>query len=518
MVQEAFLMSFNSILFNQTDPPAENVTSEAPQFFGDLNLDQIVAAVTSGKQEYNLSPFFYTALHDIDGIRYRHEIMRDLENDILLEHINAFAQKMHEMRRYLSQAERLRYQKQKDRWFLDAVAIYCDAVVGLVNDLASAHIKSRGLLSFREHATRYVASENFQSLWADTQQLITDLSAVKYCLQIKDNCIQVRKYESESDYSAEVEQTFQRFKQGAVKDYTAKYSDWVEMNHVEAAVLDLVAKLFPDLFLNLDEFAVKHGGYLDESIAVFDREIQFYVAWLEFTAKFKQQGLNFCYPQLSHTSGDIYSYEGFDLALAHKLIKEKSEVVCNDFSLQGEERIFVISGPNQGGKTTFARTFGQLHYLAGLGCPVPGREARLFLFDQIFTHFEKEETISSLNGKLQDELIRINHILNQATSDSIIILNEIFTSTTLQDAISLSQRIMAQIIGLGALGVWVTFLDELAAFSRETVSMVSTVVPDNPALRTYKIIRKPADGLAYAMSIAEKYRLTFACIRERIKL
>jgi len=512
-------MNFNSILFETSEQPMENEISEAPLFFGDLNLDQIVDAITSGKQEYNLKPFFYTALHDRDGIHYRHEIMQDLENGILFGYINySFAQKMHEMRRYLAQADRLRYQKQKDRWFLDAVEIYCDAVVGLVNDLSSANVKSRGLLSFHEHATQYVESENFRSLVAETKKLITDLSTIKYCLQIKDNCIKVGKYEYESDYSAEVQDTFQRFKQGTAKDYAAKYSDGVDMNHVEAAVLDLVAKLFPYIFSNLEEFSINNGNYLDESIAAFDREIQFYVAWLDFIAKFKKKGLKFCYPQLSNTSKDIYDYEGFDLALANKLIKEKSEIICNDFFLQGEERIFVISGPNQGGKTTFARTFGQLHYLASLGCPVPGREAHLFLFDQIFTHFEKEETIQSLNGKLQDELIRINHILNQATSNSIIIMNEIFTSTTLQDATCLSQCIMAKIIELGSLGVWVTFLDELATFSRETVSMVSTVVPDNPALRTYKVVRKPADGLAYAMSIAEKYRLTFACIRERVKL
>jgi len=510
-------MTFRSILFNRTEDRLKAETTEEPDFFVDLNLDQVVETITSGKREYNLKPFFYISLRDIDAVKYRQEVMQDLENETLFEQIRSFTRRMRVMREHLVQASKLYYKYQKEGWFLDAVEIYCDAITDLAHDLTLADLNSRGFLAFREYLTSYAKSSRFTSLRAETKKLKADLSTVKYCLLIKGNHIKVRKFESEMDYSAKVEETFKKFKQGAVEDYRVEFPSGPDMNHVEAGVLDLVARLYSDLFLHLDNYCAKNSNYLDETIGVFDREIQFYVAYLEFIAGLKRAGLKFCYPQISDTDKEVYDYEGFDLALAHKLITENSSVVCNDFYLKDKERIFVVSGPNQGGKTTFARAFGQLHYLASIGCPVPGREARLFLFDRLFTHFEKEEDIENLHGKLQDDLVRIHRMLEQATPNSLIVINEIFASTTVEDAVFLGKAIMERIIQLDLLCVYVTFVVELASLSEKTVSVVSTIVPENPAVRTYKIVRKPADGLAYAISIAEKYRLTYEHVKERIK-
>lgn len=510
-------MTFHSILFDTDEGGTTPETLEPPVFFVDLNLDQIIDAVTAGRQEYNLRPFFYTPLKRLDAVEYRHEVMQDLEDPILFEHVQFFAERMRAMREHLAQADKSYYKHQKERWFLDAVELYCTTVTSLLHDLSLVELRSRGLRALRDYLSTYVASDEFRSLLADTRALEADLSDVSYCVLIEGDGFKVRKYEFEADYSTEVEGTFERFEQGAVTDYRVKFPTRPEMNHVEAKVLEFVALLYPELFSSLDRYCDERAAYLDETIAVFDREVQFYLAYLEYAARFEHAGLRVCYPRLSDESKDVYDHEGFDLALASRLIREGAPVVCNDFYLKGNERILVVSGPNQGGKTTFARTFGQLHYLASLGCPVPGREARLFLFDRLFTHFEREEEIQNLRGKLQDDLIRIHDILGEATSNSIIIMNEICTSTTLHDALFLSKTIMERIMALDVLCVWVTFIDELASLGEQTVSMVSTVVPENPALRTYKILRRRADGLSYAMSIAEKYRLTYDCVRERVR-
>ncbi|HEX9924305.1 MAG TPA: DNA mismatch repair protein MutS, partial [Anaerolineae bacterium] len=349
------------------------------------------------------------------------------------------------------------------------------------------------------------------------QAVKAELSSVKYSVIVGEGKFSVRKYDGEADYSLEVEKVFEKFKQGAVEDYRFKLQQSSGMNHIEAKILEFVARLYPEPFAALDHFCAGHSQFIDETIRVFDREIQFYLAYLEFMTIVKRKGLAFCYPQVSPTRREVCAQDAFDLALVNSLLATKQPVICNDFSLVGPERIIVVSGPNQGGKTTFARMFGQLHYLASLGCPVPGREARLFLCDQIFTHFEREEDIRNLRGKLQDDLVRIHNILAQVTPRSLLILNEIFASTTLKDAVFLSQEIMTRAMALDLLGVWVTFIDELSTLSEKTISMISTVDPENPATRTFKIIRKPADGLAYALSIVKKHRLTYEQIKERLE-
>ncbi len=413
--------------------------------------------------------------------------------------------------------EKLSSKFHKQGWFLESVIVYCDAVKCLSRDMSKIVMKSTGFTSFRNYINRYVDSENFTTLFLETQKLKKDLSDVKYCVQIKGSRVTVCRYHQETDYSIEVENTFKKFKQKAVKNHLSDISIASGMNHVEEKILEKIVKLYPDVFFRLDNYCRNNKKHYDETINRFDREIQFYVSYFEYISELKKAGLKFSYPKINNTNKEVHNHEGFDLALAKKLLSEKKMVVCNDFYLKDKERILIVSGPNQGGKTTFARTFGQLHYLACLGLPVPGKKAQLFLFNSIFTHFEREENIKSLRGKLQDDLVRIHSILKKATPKSIILMNEIFTSTSLQDAIFLSRKVMETITKLDLLCVWVTFIDELACFNEKTVSMVSMVVPENPAIRTFKILRKPADGLAYAITIAEKYRVTYSELKERIK-
>jgi DNA mismatch repair protein MutS len=506
------LASF-SILFD-AESDHEQVTDQ-PSYFTDLNINQIVDGIVAGRDEYDLRTFFNAPLRRVEAVQYRNAVFRDLCIPAIDAALREFAGEMRLVRAHLEQIKKLSEIRQKQAWLLDAIDHYCSACIALGETVRTQKIESQGLARLVSYLDGYSASTSFEAMHNDVIAIKADLAALRYKVIVEAGSFTVQRYEGEVDYSADVLDTFARFKQGNVKDHhSGKFHEWPTMNNVEEKIIEFVSLLYPEPFGRLAAFCERNADFRDPVLQRFDHEIQFYAGFYEYIRPLT--GAPLCYPQMSTTDKAVSGSNGYDLALAVKLAKDGGHAVSNSFDLHDNERILVVSGPNQGGKTTFARMFGQMHYLGAMGCPVPGDRAKLHLFDALYTHFEREESIETLSGKLQDDLTRVRDILSSASSHSVVILNEIFTSTSLADALFLSKRVIADIIRQDMIAVWVTFVDELSRLGPETVSMVSAVVAEDPTRRTFKIERRPADGKSYAITLAKKHGLTYERILERV--
>ena len=134
----------------------------------------------------------------------------------------------------------------------------------------------------------------------------------------------------------------------------------------------------------------------------------------------------------------------------------------------------------------------------------------------MLTHFERGEDEKKQSGKLEEDILRLKGLLDRSTKDSVFVVNEIYSSTTLKDALVLGGHMIDAITDRAGSAVVVTFMEELSEYGPQTVSMVSGVSEDGEQRRTFRIERRKADGAAFARKLAGKYGLTREQMKRRI--
>ena len=168
-------MNFESILFLTPGDRERAERAGVPDYFVDLNLDQVVDWATAACADYDLKPYYWLCLEDVDAIRYRHEVFRDLEDAGISQLIRDFTQSMRDVRACLLQADKLYYGLQRWSSLLDAVVIYFNAVERFADDHSRVPIKSRALGAFRNYMLDHAAGAEFQALVEETNTLKHDL-------------------------------------------------------------------------------------------------------------------------------------------------------------------------------------------------------------------------------------------------------------------------------------------------------------------------------------------------------
>lgn len=508
---------FESVLY----PPGDDgrrLRPAADDTLHDLALDQVFARI--GEDAPRAAAAFLAPLDAVEAIVYRQGMFRGLDHPQLRAAVEAFLQGMADRARRDSASAGAHSPYEGELWHLSAIVGYLDAVLTLRDRLATLVPElAQGSEAWRlvtRHTDGYCRSEGFTRLRALTATVSGRMERLRYNMLISGSKVTIAPTDDEVSLADAVLETFERFRQGGATDHRTNFRP-ATFDHVQGWVLERVAQVHPEDFAQLVGYARDTARYVEPVLQRFVDEVRFYLAYLDCLAPIRSTGLAVCFPEVSATSKEIRLVDAWDLALASRLAGEGRTCVTNDLSLTGPERILVISGPNQGGKTTTARLFGQAHHLAAIGCPVPGRVGQLFLCDRVLTVFEREEQLDTLEGRLGAEVQRLREVFEIATARTVIVINEAFASTALHDARILTRDVLERIGALDALGACVTFIDELSRLNEQTVSMVSTVDPRDPAVRTFRVERRTADGRAYARALAAKHGLTEEQIQERMR-
>jgi DNA mismatch repair protein MutS len=127
-------------------------------------------------------------------------------------------------------------------------------------------------------------------------------------------------------------------------------------------------------------------------------------------------------------------------------VLDSSSFVANDLLMDSEQRqILLITGPNMAGKSTYMRQVALISIMAQIGCFVPADEAILPLFDQIFTRIGAADDLVGGQSTFMVEMLETKQAITQATSQSLILLDEIGRGTSTYDGISLAQSVVEYI-------------------------------------------------------------------------
>jgi DNA mismatch repair ATPase MutS len=184
-------------------------------------------------------------------------------------------------------------------------------------------------------------------------------------------------------------------------------------------------------------------------------------------------------------------------------------------------RIGILTGPNQGGKTTYTQMVGLCQLLGQTGLWVPAAQARLSPVDNIYTHYPVEEQLARGTGRFGDEAQRLSQIFAHGTRHSLVLLNESLASTNPGESLYIAQDIMRILRRLGTRAIFATHLHELAADvatlnasttgESRIVSLVAsrTEAGEDGHRCAYKIVPGPPLGRSYAREIAAQYGISY---------
>jgi DNA mismatch repair protein MutS len=529
----------------------------------DLGLDIVISTLNfDGRHADSVKSILLFLTDDGETIHFRQEILSDfLSHPDLLEQFEDILPMISELAYYggMSEMQGLPFQKTLSR--IGELELYIHLVERLHKLLQGRNLSSRGLQNLRDLIQDRIQNPNFKQMQVELPKLTAKFREIKSITlgvnldhNLKPVAATILSINTEpfkeSRFFKKLFGNNDEF-EGITQLHTVPMRS---INTLDGRILPTTQRadplLFP-LFKDLDGLisdimrpianALRSFLYVStQFLAALEPELAFYLGAIRLAKQLEASGLPVCRAEIVDVEARECVIENcYNLNLALRTIKRNhsanlaSQVIGNDVAFDDNGRIFIITGPNQGGKTTYiqAAALAQVMFQAGL--PVPGTNARISPVDGIYTHFPVEEKPNAEAGRFGEEAQRLSEIFSYATRYSMVLLNESLSSTAEGESLYLARDIMRCLRLLGARAAYTTHMHELAASADELNGMTAgdskivslVAMAQNEATsqngehikRTYKIVASPPMGRSYANELAARYGISFDKIVETLR-
>ena len=532
-----------------------SMSSEA---INDLSLDFIVSAITKDEFEQNIIKQLMTQIECSEElIKYRCDVFEDfLRIPKLRSNLTSLLEMLGELR------EIEKFKKDSDAsslWQLvnrmREINRYIDCIKELRSTLDGMDIRSQGLITLRELVGKIYEDGSFEPLQQDMEELfkkVRQLRSVTIGVNLDDMLRPVRAgilslngkeftdsgvlkrfmamsakkdgsgIQPNDDYAH-----LKTFHAAASKEFKLAYDDTpTGADRLSDSIKFVVTDILDKITRNIKDVLRKHVNVSGYAFISLIPEIIFYIRWAELIEKIQAKGLPLCKAEILPVGERcIRARDIYNLKLAIKIVSgEELKIVTNDLDFDNDiGRIFILTGPNRGGKTTITQALGIAVLMAQCGIYVPCSSLKLSPCDNIYTHFPADENETVDLGRLGEESSRLAEIFSKATSKSMLLLNESLATTNVTEGMYIATDVLKAMRYLGVRCIFNTHMHELAANvdkmnkavkgSSKIESMVTGV---EKGQRSFKVSVNPPQGLSYAKDIAQQYGVTFEKIKSTI--
>lgn len=535
--------------------PLQHGPEDVP-FVRDLGIHSIVDHVYTKLRLTTFARDLVSNLcQDIDVIRYRLDIVEDLLAVPSLT--KSFAGLLPKLGALLEQRRRQRNVKdthpfQRVAWRLDVVSGTVDCLETLYTSLSAvqAELRSLGLRSLLAHLEAIRESSEYRALTHELPGLLHQIERVSSItiginlsgdlrpveatiLAIDSKPFKERPLFSRLFGLASEGEAYQ-----GIAAFHSVFKGRPGMSALEQIMFDDLDDIIREAVKPIDNALSRYTRDQGQFLIQLEPALRFYLGAVGLIRQLQDAGLPMCKPEVAPAEERVYEVQGlYDVNLALELLQHDTDlserIVLNDVTFGPKGRIFILTGPNQGGKTTYTRAIGVAQVLFQAGLYVPGYRARMSPVDWIHTHFLEDEIPNSQEGKLAEECRRLAKIFERATRYSLILLNESLSSTSPGESLYLTEGVVKGLRMAGCRAVFATHLHDLAARAdainaqtpgdSDVISMVAGLEPEDAELedasfrkRSFRVTPGPPQGSSFALDIARRYGISLEQIVERL--